>query len=93
MKKILVTGASGFVGSRVVAAMKDGFELLTPSHGAFDITSASSVDEYITRHRPEAICIWLPFPIRGTASSIPTRAIVSMCLASKILLRLLLAMM
>ena len=55
MKKILVTGASGFVGSRVVAAMKDGFELLTPSHGAFDITSASSVDEYITRHRPEAI--------------------------------------
>ena len=46
-KRILVTGASGFVGSRFVSAMRDRYELLTPSHHALDITSAEDVEQYI----------------------------------------------
>ncbi len=53
--KILVTGASGFVGSRVQRAMQGHSELLTPSHAILDITSPESIDRYMQLHRPQAI--------------------------------------
>lgn len=55
MKRILVTGASGFVGSRFVQATRHKYELLTPSHNTLDITSAKAVEQYITGNRPDAI--------------------------------------
>ena len=55
MTKVLITGASGFVGSRLVKMMSGEWELLTPSHGEFDITSPEVVRSYVERHRPEAI--------------------------------------
>ena len=55
MKKILVTGASGFVGSRFVEAMQNRYELLTPTHQILDITSPESVEKFIAAKRPHAI--------------------------------------
>lgn len=55
MKRVLITGASGFVGSRLTKAMQGEYELLTPTHAAFDITSPSAIESYIEAHRPEAI--------------------------------------
>ena len=55
MKKILITGASGFVGSRLSRAMGNTHELLTPSHSEFDITSPDAVEHYIAHHHPQAI--------------------------------------
>ncbi len=55
MKKILVTGASGFVGSRFVHEMKGRYELLTPSHAEFDITSGEDVGRYMDDNRPDAV--------------------------------------
>ena len=53
--KILVTGASGFVGSRVVEALQNELHLITPSHSEMDITSAGDVERVIVSTRPDAI--------------------------------------
>lgn len=55
MKKILITGASGFVGSRTVAALQGTHELITPCHSELDITSAEAVESFISRTQPDAI--------------------------------------
>ena len=55
MKKILITGASGFVGSRTAATLQDRYELITPSHSELDITSAEAVESFISRPQPDAI--------------------------------------
>ena len=55
MKRVLITGASGFVGSRLAKAMSDKWELLTPTHSELDITSTEAVLNYMKQHRPEAI--------------------------------------
>ena len=55
MKKILITGASGFVGSRTAATLQDRYELITPSHSELDITSEEAVENFISRTQPDAI--------------------------------------
>lgn len=55
MKKILITGASGFVGSRIVAALQATYELITPSHAELDITSEEAAESFINRTQPDAI--------------------------------------
>lgn len=55
IKKILITGGSGFVGGRVVEAMQENHTLLTPSHNELDVTSAEDVECYIQSTQPDAI--------------------------------------
>ena len=52
---ILITGGTGFVGSRVVSALQGKFNLLTPGHNELDVTSAEDVDSYVSKKRPDAI--------------------------------------
>ena len=54
-KKMLVTGASGFLGSRIAQYYRDKYEVLTPSHGEMDIADACSVKKYFDEHRPEIV--------------------------------------
>ena len=53
--RILITGASGFVGSRVTEYLRDKYTLLTPSHAELDITSAEAVERFIQTNRPDVI--------------------------------------
>ena len=55
MKTILITGASGFAGSRIAAAMQGDYETITPGHRELDITSEDDVMNFVDRTRPDAI--------------------------------------
>lgn len=54
-EKMLITGATGFLGSRVAQYYKDKYEVLTPTHGEMDITDASSVMNYFRENRPDIV--------------------------------------
>lgn len=55
MQKILVTGASGFVGSRVVARWRNEYKILAPTHSELDITDSESVNGYFMQHTPDVV--------------------------------------
>ena len=55
MKKMLVTGASGFLGSRVVKYFSDKFEICAPSHQEMDITDEGSVKRVVESFRPDVV--------------------------------------
>ena len=55
MKKILVTGASGFVGSRFVARWRNEYNILAPTHTELDITDYASVSSYFVLHSPDVV--------------------------------------
>ena len=54
-KKILITGASGFVGSRIAKALQESYTLLTPSHSELDVTSAEEVEQFVQATEPDVI--------------------------------------
>lgn len=55
VKKILITGASGFVGGRVTEYLQGKYELLTPGHKGMDITSEEETEKYISETKPDVI--------------------------------------
>lgn len=55
MKKLLITGASGFLGSRIAAFYKDKYHILTPGHTEMDITDAASVEHYFRSNKPDFV--------------------------------------
>lgn len=55
MKTILVTGASGFLGSRFVRRWAGVYRIYAPSHDELDITDASSVLSCFTDNRPDIV--------------------------------------
>ena len=55
LKKLLITGASGFVGSRIKEALQGQYNLITPSHSELDITSEKDVEEFIGLTKPDII--------------------------------------
>ena len=55
VKKILVTGASGFVGSRFVERWQGEYDIMAPSHAELDITNEKAVCDYIMRATPDVV--------------------------------------
>lgn len=52
-KKMLVTGASGFLGSRIVSFYQEKYEVYAPTHREMDITDRDSVKSVFERFQPD----------------------------------------
>ena len=55
MKKMLVTGGSGFLGSRVVRYFSKEYEVYAPPHQEMDITLADTVERVMQNYRPDVV--------------------------------------
>ncbi len=55
MKRLLVTGASGFMGSRVVEIYRGKYEIYAPRHGELDITDEEGVISRLRDWRPDYV--------------------------------------
>lgn len=53
--KILITGATGFVGSRFVARWQGEYTLLTPSHAELPIDNAEVALHYVSTAKPDVV--------------------------------------
>lgn len=55
MKRLLITGASGFLGSRIAEFYKGKYEIFAPSHCEMDITDEEGVACRIAGLKPDII--------------------------------------
>ncbi len=51
MKKVLITGASGFIGKNLAEQLKNDYELHTPTSKQLDLTEQKAVESYLKREQ------------------------------------------
>ncbi|MFI3202297.1 MAG: sugar nucleotide-binding protein [Eubacteriales bacterium] len=54
-QKILITGASGFLASRIVQHHQSTYDLLTPTHSQMDISNFEQCISYFLQHKPHYV--------------------------------------
>jgi len=55
-KKLLITGASGFVGRNLAASpLAESYQLLCPGHAELDLTDTAAVDAYFAAQGPDLV--------------------------------------
>lgn len=55
MNKILITGGSGFLGSRLAYFFRKKYELLLPTHVELNVSREEAVKTYMEEHRPDVV--------------------------------------
>ena len=54
-QKILITGSSGFLGSRLAYFFRNRYDLLLPTHNELNVSREEAVKTYLEEHRPEIV--------------------------------------
>lgn len=55
MKKLLITGCSGFLGSRLAVFFKDKYDLLLPKHEDLNVSREDAVKTYMEEQLPDVV--------------------------------------
>lgn len=55
MKKLLITGNTGFLGSRLALYYKDKYELLLPTHSELNVSREEAVMAYMEQFQPDIV--------------------------------------
>lgn len=55
MKRILVTGASGFLGGRIIEFYKEKYDVYAPNHHEMDIINEESVINVLSKYQPDVV--------------------------------------
>lgn len=71
MKRILLTGTSGFLGSRILTYYKEKYHILAPSHVEMDITDWDSILQYFKNCQPDIVIHCAAISDTGTCEKNP----------------------
>ena len=55
MKKLLITGASGFLGRRIADFYSETYEIAAPTHTELDITDPDNIAFVLKKYQPDVI--------------------------------------
>lgn len=55
MKRILITGGSGFIGRNLKESLSDRYTIFAPSHQELDLLDFQRMERYIAEHRIDAV--------------------------------------
>lgn len=66
MKKILLTGSSGFVGSNVLPSLRERYLVFAPTRNELDVKNTAQVREYLKREQFDVVIHFAsPSPVRS----------------------------
>ncbi len=55
MKKLLLTGGTGFIGRNILPTLREKYDVSAPTRAEMDINDRKSVDDWINENRPDVL--------------------------------------